>query len=98
MEQFRQFTNGKGLFIGVDFGHGKDFAVETIIQRQADGGIKILASNIIGRAEDYKSEDKREQKCKEYERLCENEAVEQKSTRRPYRWFGKCNALFQPRI
>lgn len=28
MEQFRQFTNGKGLFIGVDFGRGNDFAVE----------------------------------------------------------------------
>ena len=33
MEQFKQFTNGKGLFIGVDFGHGNDFAVETQIQK-----------------------------------------------------------------
>lgn len=76
MNQFRQFTNDKGLFIGVDFGFGKDFAVETQIQKQADGSLKILSSNIIGRAEDYKNEEKREQKCKEYERLCNQKAVE----------------------
>lgn len=49
MEQFRQFTNGKGLFIGVDFGRGEDFAVETQIQKQPYGSLKILSSNIIGR-------------------------------------------------
>lgn len=80
MNQFRQFTNGKVLFIGVDFGFGNDFAVETQIQKQSDGSLKILSSNIIGRAEDYKNEEKREQKCKEYEKLCNQETVEQKST------------------
>lgn len=80
MNQFRQFTNGKGLFIWVDFGFGNNFAVETQIQKQSDGSLKILSSNIIGRAEDYKNEEKREQKCKEYEKLCNQETVEQKST------------------
>lgn len=80
MNQFRQLTNGKGLFIRVDFGFGNDFAVETQIQKQSDGSLKILSSNIIGRAEDYKNEEKREQKCKEYEKLCNQETVEQKST------------------
>ena len=79
MRQFQQFTNGKGLFIGVDFGYGKDFAVETQIQKQADGSVKILSINIIGRTCNMTEEDKR-RKIKEYERLCENEAVEQKST------------------
>lgn len=80
MEQFQKFTNGKGLFIGVDFGFGKDLAVETQMQKQPDGSLKILSSNIIGRAEDYKNEEKRERKCKEYEKLCNQETVEQKST------------------
>ena len=30
MNQFRQFTNGKDLIIGVDFGFGHDFAVATV--------------------------------------------------------------------
>lgn len=46
MRQFQQFTNGKGLFIGVDFGQGNDFAVETMMQKQPDGSVKILSSNI----------------------------------------------------
>lgn len=79
MEHFSQFTNGKGLFIGVDFGRGNDFAVETMMQKQPDGSVKILSSNIIGRSRNMTEEDK-QIKCKEYERLCENEAVEQKST------------------
>lgn len=79
MEQFKQFTNGKGLFIGVDFGRGNDFAVETMMQKQPDGSVKILSSNIIGRSRNMTEEDK-QRKCKEYESLCKNEAVEQKST------------------
>ena len=54
MNQFRKITNGKGF--------GNDFAVETQIQKRSDGSLKILSSNIIGRAEDYKNEEKREQK------------------------------------
>ena len=49
MEQFKQFTNGKGLFIGVDFGFGNDFAVETQMQKLPNGSVKIISSNIIGR-------------------------------------------------
>lgn len=79
MNQFQQFTNGKGLFIGVDFGHGNDFAVETQIQKQPDGSLKILSSNIIGRTKDL-TEEKKEQICKRYEELCNQETVEQKST------------------
>lgn len=77
MEHFRQFTNGKGLFIGVDFGRGNDFAVETMMQKQSDGSVKMLSINIIGC---NMTEEDKQRKCKEYERLCENEAVEQKST------------------
>lgn len=79
MEQFKQFTNGKGLFIGVDFGRGEDLAVETMMQKQSDGSVKILSINVIGRACNMTEEDK-QRKCKEYESLCKNEAVEQKST------------------
>lgn len=75
MEQFQQFTNGKGLFIGVDLGQGNDFAVETMMQKQTDGSVKILSSNIIGRTANMTEEDK-QRKIEEYERLCENEAVE----------------------
>ena len=74
MNQFVQFNNGKGLFIGVDFGHGNDFAVETMMQKQSDGSVKILSSNIIGRTKNL-TEERKQQICEGYERLCENEAV-----------------------
>lgn len=75
MEQFKQFTNGNGLFIGVDFGHGNDFAVETQIQKQSDGSLRILSCNIIGRSKNL-TEERKQQICKGYERLCDNEAVD----------------------
>ncbi len=75
MEQFKQFSNGKGLFIGVDFGHGEDLAVETQIQKLPDGSIKILSMNVIGRSSDMNIEN-RQKICNEYERICNQETVE----------------------
>lgn len=79
MDGFRQFTNGKDLYIGVDFGYGKDLAVETVIRKQADGSCKIVSSNIIGRSADFTKE-RKEQICKRYEELCNKDTVEQKPT------------------
>lgn len=58
MEQFKQFTDGKGLFIGVDFGHGNDFAVETQMQKLPNGSVKIISVNIIGRTSEMSEVDK----------------------------------------
>lgn len=75
MEQFKQFTNGKGLFIGVDFGHGNDFAVETQMQKLPNGSIEIISINIIGRTSEM-SEVNKQKICEEYERFCNQKAVE----------------------
>ena len=75
MEQFKQFTNGKGLFIGVDFGFGNDFAVETQIQKLPNGSVKIISSNIIGRTSEM-SEVNKQKIFEEYERFCNQKAVE----------------------
>lgn len=78
MEQFNQFSNGKDLIIGVDFSFGHDFAVATVMKKE-NGVWSITESSVIGRAKDI-SEEKKQQICKRYERLCENEADRQKST------------------
>ena len=75
MEQFKQFTNGKGLFIGVDFGFGNDFAVETQMQKLPNGSVKIISSNIIGRTSEM-SEVNKQKIFEEYERFCNQKAVE----------------------
>ena len=75
MEQFKQFTNGKGLFIGVDFGQGNDFAVETQMKKLPNGSIEIISSNIIGRTSEM-SEVNKQKICEEYERFCNQKAVE----------------------
>ena len=75
MEQFKQFTNGKGLFIGVDFGFGNVFAVETQMQKLPNGSIEIISSNIIGRTSEM-SEVNKQKIFEEYERFCNQKAVE----------------------
>lgn len=72
---FKKFTNGKGLFIGVDFGHGDGFAVETMMQKFPDGSIEIISSNIIGLASEM-NEVKKKEICNDYERLCNQKAIE----------------------
>lgn len=67
MEQFKQFTNGKGLFIGVYF--GEDIAVETKSHQLPDGSIKIISSNVIGRTSELTEVDK-QRIFKDYEELC----------------------------
>ena len=67
-EQFNLFSNGEDLIIGVDFGFSNDFAVETKIQILSDGSLKILSSNIIGRASEM-NEGCRQKVCEE----CENQ-------------------------
>lgn len=79
MEQFNQFSNGKDLMIGVDFGFGHDFAVATVMKKREDGTWKITDSSVIGRANEM-NDLRRQQICEHYEELCKNEAVEQKST------------------
>lgn len=75
---FRQFTNNNGYFIGVDLADRKgDLSVATIMKKRADGAIEIVDCSVIGRD---MTTSQQEQKFKEYERLCNQETVEQKST------------------
>lgn len=71
---FRQFTNNNGYFIGVDLADRKgDLSVATIMRKRSDGAIEVLESSIIGR--DMNAVEQ-ELKFKEYERLCNQKAVE----------------------
>lgn len=71
---FRQFTNNNGYFIGVDLADRKgDLSVATIMRKRSDGVIEVLESSIIGR--DMNAVEQ-ERKFKEYERLCNQKAVE----------------------
>lgn len=71
---FRQFTNNNGYFIGVDLADRKgDLSVATIMRKSSDGAIEVLESSIIGR---YMNDVEQERKFKEYERLCNQKAVE----------------------
>lgn len=75
---FKQFTNNNGYFIGVDLADRKgDLSVATIMRKRTDGVIEILESSIIGRDMTHIEQ---ERKFKEYEKLCNKETVEQKST------------------
>lgn len=54
------------LLIGIDFGCEDDgMAIETITSFQY-GVINIVSSNIIGRAKDFRSQEKRDQYLKRY--------------------------------
>jgi len=70
---FHQFTNGNGMFIGVDFSSSpNDFSVETVMNKRSDGVIEIVSSNIIGR---NMSHVEKQKIIKHYERLCSKEAI-----------------------
>lgn len=43
----------------IDFGHGKDIATETVFKKEKDKLI-VLSQNVIGRASDFNTEEKRE--------------------------------------
>ena len=71
---FRQFTNNNGYFIGVDLADRKgDLSVATIMRKRSDGAIEVLESSIIGRDMNVVEQ---ERKFKEYERFCNQKAVE----------------------
>ena len=71
---FRQFTNNNGYFISVDLADRKgDLSVATIMKKRSDGVIEVLESSIIGRD---MNDVEHERKFKEYERLCNQKAVE----------------------
>lgn len=75
---FKQFTNGNGYFIGVDLAERKgDLSVSTIMRKHPDGTIEVVESSIIGGCMSLKEQ---ELKFKEYEKICDNKTVEQKST------------------
>ena len=46
------------IIISVDFGHKQDMAVETVF-RKDKSGLTILSQKVIGRADDFNTEEKR---------------------------------------
>ena len=46
------------IIISVDFGHKKDMAVEAVF-RKDKSGLTILSQKVIGRADDFNTEEKR---------------------------------------
>jgi len=63
------------MFICVDFAgcSGRDLTVETCFKKHFDGTIEFISSNIIGRVF---SEEEKQEKIKEYEKLCNKELKE----------------------
>ena len=45
------------IIISVDFGHKNDIAIETVF-RKDKSGLTILSQKVIGRADDFNTEDK----------------------------------------
>ena len=46
------------IIISVDFGHKNDMAIETVF-RKDKSGLTILSQKVIGRADDFNTEEKR---------------------------------------
>jgi hypothetical protein len=46
--QFCQFSDEKGTLIGIDFGIGSDFVVESTFYLNSDKSLTFISSNIIG--------------------------------------------------
>ena len=46
------------IIISVDFGHKNDIAIETVF-RKDKSGLTILSQKVIGRADDFNTEEKR---------------------------------------
>ena len=49
------FTNTKGLFIGVDWGQGKDIAVESVYRKNPNGTLDIISIDYLGRLQKRKN-------------------------------------------
>lgn len=76
---FHMISNGKDLVVGVDFAsHRSDFSVATVMRKVENGVFEILESSIIGRG--IPNEDYKQKVLDNYEKLCNQETVEQKST------------------
>lgn len=63
---FIQIFPRKDLCVGIDFRTHSDFAVETIMEK-SNGSVRIISSNIIGRASDFNTKEKRNKYLKRYE-------------------------------
>ncbi|MEG0464639.1 hypothetical protein [Bacteroides sp.] len=46
--------------VGTDFGFGNDVAVETVMIKDENGNVTIVSCDVIGKAEDFASEDKKD--------------------------------------
>lgn len=76
---FHMISNGKDLFVGVDFAsHRSDFSVAIVMRKVENGVFEILESSIIGRG--IPNEDYKQKVLDNYEKFCNQETVEQKST------------------
>lgn len=76
---FHMISNGKDLVVGVDFAsHHSDFSVATVMRKVENGVFEILESSIIGRG--IPNEDYKQKVLDNYEKFCNQETVEQKST------------------
>lgn len=66
-KDFVELSPREGVYIGIDFGSGDDISVESTAAKQPDGSIKIMSVDIIGRASQFSTEEKRNQYLKRYE-------------------------------
>lgn len=76
---FHMINNGGGLVVGVDFAtHNSDFSVATVMRKVENGVFEIVESSIIGKG--IPNEDYKQKVLDNYEKFCNQETVEQKST------------------
>lgn len=72
------FTNTKGLFIGVDWGQGKDIAVESVYRKNPNGTLDIISIDYLGRSSDITEEEK-DLRERTYEEFSFKETVDEES-------------------
>nr|DAR52624.1 MAG TPA: hypothetical protein [Caudoviricetes sp.] len=76
---FHMISNGGGLVVGVDFAnHSSDFSVATVMRKVENGVFEIVESSIIGKG--IPDDDYKQKVLDNYEKFCNQETVEQKST------------------
>lgn len=51
-------TSTPNLFIGVDFGHGKDVVTKTVFEKTPKG-IKFISMEVVGRTVDFNEESRK---------------------------------------
>lgn len=49
------------LIVNINFGHGEDIAVKTVMSRNEKGEIRILSCDRIGRTSNFDTEEKRQE-------------------------------------